>query len=384
MKKFFLIFNFLFSLFIIFTVITKAEESSSELLEKEKKYQEIINSLKTKSNTLINELEYIDNQISITNARISEVEKNLNQKNMLVADLTNYIEALVKRIDKLDRSMGIQDNAMKKRIIERYKSASDLDIINVLASGNLRTAIIKLQYLEELEDQDRKIISYMKDTKTDYSVQQKLIEKKREEVEKVKKEIEDQKSKLLAYQDSLNKQNEEKESLLRLTQNDEAKYQRLLSQIQAELDAQNIAVGFEGKEGKKVKKGEIIGYLGNTGCSTAPHLHFAYMQGSKSIDPFPFLKGGKLAWPVTNYKVTQYYGENYNFYMRRFGVPGHLALDIVDPNNWIGSPIRAAKDGVLHFASDAKVYCPDINNSIGKGAVIDHGGGEKTIYWHLR
>ena len=70
--------------------------------------------------------------------------------------------------------------------------------------------------------------------------------------------------------------------------------------------------------------------------------------------------------------------------MRRFGVPGHLAIDLVDPNNWIGSPVRAAKDGILHYASDSKVYCPDINKTIGKGAVIDHGGGEKTIYWHLR
>lgn len=383
MNSFFKKYNFLLIFILFFIFIVRAEDSS-ELLDKERKYQEIINNLKNKSNTLLNELEYIDSQIEITNARISDVERDLNQKNMLVADLTNYIEALVKRIDKLDKSMGIQDSAMKKRIIERYKSSTDLDLINVFASGNLRTAIIKLQYLEELEDQDRKIISYMKDTKTDYSVQQKLIEKKREEVEKIRKEIENQKVKLVSYQENLNKQNEEKESLLKLTQNDEAKYQRLLSQIQAELDATSLALGVEGKEGKRVKKGEVIGYLGNSGCSTAPHLHFSYLQGSKSIDPLPFLKAGKLGWPLSSYKITQYYGENYNFYMRRFGVPGHLALDLVDPTNWIGSPIRAAKDGVVHYASDAKVYCPDINNSIGKGAIIDHGGGEKTIYWHLR
>lgn len=369
---------------LFFTHIITNAQDSEELLQKEKQYQQILDNLKSKSNTLQNELDYLDNQIQLTNLKITEVEKNLNQKNMLLADLTNYIEALTKRITKLDSSMSIQNEGLKKRIVERYKSSSELNVLNLLNSGSTQAAIVKLQYLEELADQDRKIISYMKDTKADYGVQQKLIEKKRSEVEQVKKEIEVQRANLVAYQDSLNKQNQEKQYILELTQNDEAKYQRLLSQIQSELDAQNIALGIEGKDGSRVKKGDVIGYLGNTGCSTAPHLHFGFMLGSKSVDPYPFLKAGKLSWPLVNYKVTQYFGDNYSFYMRRFGTPGHNAIDMVDPNIWSGSAVRAAKDGVLHYVTDAKVYCPDINNTIGKGAIVDHGNGEKTIYWHLK
>jgi len=186
MKFFFKKFNILFILIILFSLVVSAQDSE-ELLQKEKQYQEIINNLQSKSNTLINEIEYLDKQMELTSYRISEVEKNLGQKNMLLADLTNYIEALIKRIDKLDKSMEIQDKAMKKRVVERYKSATDVSILNVLSSGNLRTAVIKLQYLEELEDQDRKIISYMKDTKSDYNVQQKLIEKKEKKLKKLKR-----------------------------------------------------------------------------------------------------------------------------------------------------------------------------------------------------
>ena len=34
-----------------------------------------------------------------------------------------------------------------------------------------------------------------------------------------------------------------------------------------------------------VKRGDIIGYVGNTGISSGPHLHFEVWKGEKSIDP---------------------------------------------------------------------------------------------------
>lgn len=42
---------------------------------------------------------------------------------------------------------------------------------------------------------------------------------------------------------------------------------------------------FNVKQGQKVKRGECIGYVGNTGRSTAPHLHYEIIKDGQKINP---------------------------------------------------------------------------------------------------
>lgn len=48
--------------------------------------------------------------------------------------------------------------------------------------------------------------------------------------------------------------------------------------------------GFEVTSTKKVKKGDVIGYVGVTGKTTGPHLHFELKQHGKRLDPLEHLK----------------------------------------------------------------------------------------------
>jgi murein DD-endopeptidase MepM/ murein hydrolase activator NlpD len=45
---------------------------------------------------------------------------------------------------------------------------------------------------------------------------------------------------------------------------------------------------FNVTKGQKVKRGECIGYVGNTGKSTAPHLHYEVRKDGKKINPVHF------------------------------------------------------------------------------------------------
>lgn len=381
MKKL-LVISLWFIVFFLSSILVFAQnldELSKQLQDKQAEIQKLqvqLNAVKTQEKTLQSQLNLIDGQTKITELKIEETSLKIQK-------LEREIEDLSGRIERISASVDTLSQILLERITKTYKYGSISTIDLLFSSHGFTELLERLKYLQVAQTNDKKVLYQLQGTKATYKDQKQDKEIRQFEAEKLQKVLEN-------YKNQLAEQRKGKEELLKITKNDEARFQSLIAQLQAELASITQAISNVGPVIGSVTKGQQIASMGSTGCSTGPHLHYevfdnAKVEGNKVVgtrtNPNNYLGNGKLGPPLQGYpdntQITTEYGEVYF-------LGTHTGLDIA-PKTYEGSgrPILASDNGTAYSVSAPCSYNISGGSSVGKGVIIDHNNGLVTLYWHI-
>ena len=145
----------------------------------------------------------------------------------------------------------------------------------------------KMKYLNTVKAKDQLILTELERSRLDYGEKKDAKLKKQQDVEKLK-------DRLVSQKKALDIQQAEKRRLLADTQNNEKKFQELLSKARAELEAIESIIAGKGQETEvgDVSAGQTIAKVidGPSCNSNGSHLHFIVARDRDIYSPFGYLK----------------------------------------------------------------------------------------------
>jgi peptidoglycan hydrolase CwlO-like protein len=335
--------------------------------------------------------------ISVLNSKISLAQARINQTQAQIDSLEKDIQILSGVIDTVNISMDQLAQIYIARVQESYKRSRS-DRLNMIFSANdLADFMEKLKYLNTLKAKDQLILTELERSRLDYG------EKKDAKLDK-QKEVEQLKSQLVSQKKALDIQQLEKQKLLRETQNNEKKFQELLSKARSELEAIESIIAGKGQETEvgDISAGQIIAKVipGPSCNSSGSHLHFIVAKDKDIYSPFGYLKSiehencsgsscgsddgdsfnptGSWEWPLSaRIKMMQGFGVTWaikNTWVRSI-YNFHNGIDILG-----GSlDIRAVQNGKLYRGS----YSGKSGCALKYVRVHHSDGGLDTYYLHV-
>ncbi len=178
---------------------------------------------RSQKSSLTSQIDVMDNQIQLTEYRINATQQE-------ITDIALDIDATSKRMHTLENSLSDVSKVLLNRIVATYQVGGTTQMQAVLTSSDISELISRANYLRIVQEHDKKLLYDAQQARNDYANQKQIFESKKKKIETLKGQLE-------GYTKQLDTDKVEKEKLLAVTKNDEAKYQTMLEQAKAQVNS---------------------------------------------------------------------------------------------------------------------------------------------------
>ncbi len=307
--------------------IERYKKEIQNTTQEKQSLQQVIDGLSATQKKLEAELSITQNQIQSTSLTIEEIDREISETEEKVFDIKDTIGETLRDINESDQMTLVEAVFRYESLDEAWRNVSELN-----------------QLQRELGNQIDRLDVFKNELKVKRDSQ---IQEKNKLVN-LKEELDDREQ-VVAYNKS------EKDTLLKQTESEEARYRELL----AEKEAARIQI-----------ENEIRDF----------EAQLEYILDTESL---PSKGSGVLAWPLDSVRVTQGFG------LTPFALSGAYGYTNGSPNPHrgidfgatTGTPVRASTSGTVRAKENMDAFPGCI--SYGQWILVDHDNGLSTMYSHL-
>jgi septal ring factor EnvC (AmiA/AmiB activator) len=290
-----------------------------------------------KSSSALDQIKTIDREISLLGKAKRLLNNEVRLLNAKISDMHEDLTSRLKRLSQLRERY-------QKRAVHLYKKGNVRDLLLLIESKSINQSLVRLKYYKFFSDQEKKLISSIKNEVAQIqvleadleaqrnSLAQSIDEKNRQETSYISKKSE---KKVLVDKMQWNKRNLEKR----------------LSDAQVEYEKlYQIILALERQRRESEKTGRV--------------------DRSFALNTREFKKNkGKLPWPVEG-KILHAYGKQRNAQLKT--TINNTGIDIRAAH---GTKVQAIFTGIVSMIT----YLSGFGNTI----IVDHGEGYYSVYSHL-